>query len=37
VEGAKNYFSTFFRKSQDGYLFSSDERNDGKDRVQTLW
>ena len=29
VEGAKTYLSTFFRKSQDGYLFSPDERNDG--------
>jgi hypothetical protein len=36
VEGANTYFSTFFRKSQDGYLFSSDERNDGKYRVDTL-
>ena len=29
VEGAQTYFSTFFRKSRDGYLFSPDERNDG--------
>ena len=32
VEGAKTYFSTFFRKSQDGYLFGPDERNDGTAR-----
>jgi hypothetical protein len=29
VEGAKTYLSTFFKKSQDGYLFDADERNDG--------
>lgn len=29
VEGAKTYLTTFFRKSQDGYLFGPDERNDG--------
>jgi hypothetical protein len=29
IEGAKNYLSTFFRKSQNGLLFSSDERKDG--------
>jgi hypothetical protein len=29
VEGAKPYFSTFFKKSQDGYLFTPEERNDG--------
>jgi hypothetical protein len=29
VEGAKNYLSTFFRKSQGGVLFSADERCDG--------
>ena len=29
VEGAKTYFSTFFRKAQHGLLFSSDDRNDG--------
>lgn len=30
VDGAKTYLSTFFRKSQDGYLYGPDERNDGK-------
>jgi hypothetical protein len=29
IEGAKTYLSTFFRKSQNGLLFSSDERKDG--------
>lgn len=29
VEGAKTYLSTFFRKSEDGLLFSADERADG--------
>jgi hypothetical protein len=29
IENAKNYLSTFFRKSQNGLLFSSDERKDG--------
>ena len=29
VDGAKTYLSTFFRKSQDGYLYGPDERNDG--------
>ena len=29
VENAKNYLSTFFRKSSHGLLFSSDERCDG--------
>jgi len=30
VENAKNYLSTFFRKSSHGVLFSSDERCDGE-------
>ena len=29
VEGSKTYFSTFFKKSRDGFLFGPDERNDG--------
>lgn len=29
VENAKNYLSTFFRKSVNGYLYSPEERNDG--------
>lgn len=29
VEGAKTYMTTFFRKSENGYLFSSEERCDG--------
>ena len=29
IEGAKTYFSTFFRKSVGGVLFSADERKDG--------
>lgn len=29
VDGAKQYLSTFFRKSVNGILFSQDERNDG--------
>lgn len=29
VEGAKNYLTTFFRKSHHGLLFTADERNDG--------
>ena len=29
VEGAKNYLTTFFRKSHHGLLFTADERSDG--------
>lgn len=29
IDGAKSYFSIFFRKSVNGVLFSPDERNDG--------
>lgn len=29
IDGAKTYLSTFFRKSQNGLLLSSDERKDG--------
>ncbi len=30
VENAKNYLSTFFRKSVDGYLYDADDRLDGE-------
>lgn len=36
VENAKNYLSTFFRKSSHGLLFSSDERCDG-DYFDPAW
>jgi len=29
IDGAKNYLTTFFRKSENGLLFSADERCDG--------
>lgn len=30
IENAKNYLSTFFRKSVDGYLYDADDRLDGE-------
>lgn len=36
VEGAKTYLTTFFRKSENGFLFSSDERCDG-DYFDPAW
>jgi hypothetical protein len=36
VDGAKTYLSTFFRKSQHGYLYNADERCDG-DYFDPAW
>jgi len=30
VENARNYFSTYFRKSKDGFLYTPEERGDGE-------